>query len=610
MLFRSTAEAGQYQRNSPGSNGGELPAGTLTRPFDQVPLGGKLVIQKLNRDLQDLVIGSNTEPLPYENGHPESASEAFVMSPDVISGSGVSRIDVDNAGRIIVNSDLELPAFGELALLGTQVLVQSDITVPGGSVAFEAIAGGESAASTSLGKLGDLDSVLADSASTLVDVSGTVDVSGSWSNDSTAVNGEIPGTPIITDGGSVLLLSGRDVRVGADSVLNAGGGAHLTEDGKLQGGQGGDISLRTWTSEEKAFASTLDIQGELRSFGMDGGGALSLAADVIRVDAVGEAGEGDYALEGTRQFSSEPDDSGTQNVLTVRQDTFQRGGFQSYALEAVRADLEVAPGATVTPTAATPLLDALGILAAQDRIPAVGSSNGHPLEAIPAGVVLTDFTREAVLPAFNRQAVDVDLQAGADGRLTVGEGAAIVAETGARISLTAPSDILIDGSIVAPAGVIDVQLQGGSGIVQDRIWLGQHAQLSADGAVAINPVSNTGLLAGDVLDAGRVSIVAEQGSVIAEAGAHISVDAAAAELDLGTAGTQSRQLVAGEAGEILLSAAESLVYAVSLSGQAAGAGEGGRLAGRLEPNTRGAQIPDPREHDEFYRGEPSALKRA
>ncbi|BCO30050.1 hypothetical protein TspCOW1_01530 [Thiohalobacter sp. COW1] len=603
LIARTTV--GRNQRRQPVDLGGERFAAVM-RDFDQLPRGGELVIKKLNINLQDLVIGSDGA-LPALDGHPAGAGAAFVLDPAVLAGSGVSRIDIDNAGRIIVNRDLALPAFSDLELLGTQVWMQADVSAPGGRVALEALRSGRSAAD--LGDLGSLGALLPTAEHARVNVGGKLDVSGRWVNDSAAVNPQLPTALIVTDGGDILLHSARDIEVGAGAVLNVDGGAHLGANGDFAAGRGGSIALQGWTSGELGLQSRLDLAGELRGFGMGGGGRLAVEAGRIRIAGAGSDASGDYRLQGSRQFGLQVPTTGAQPVLTVGADTFQRGGFQAFDLTALRDDLEVAAGTEAALIAATPVLDPVAALQLQTAADAPAAmnpgSNDSPFERLPSADSVAVFTRAQRLPAFKRTPVDLRLASGDLGQLVLGSNSSLLAEPGADIRLTSGSNILIDGTVSAPAGTIEVLLDGAgdSASIQDRIWLGPHAALLAAGVVRVDPVSATGRRIGEVLDAGRVSLRAQQGSLLAEAGAHIGVDAAVGTLDLGAGGMLGRREVAGAAGSIELSAAESLIYTGTLSARDRLNAPGGSLSLRLDPNSRGAAAPDPDVVDFFHRGE-------
>ncbi|MGD8631163.1 MAG: filamentous hemagglutinin N-terminal domain-containing protein, partial [Gammaproteobacteria bacterium] len=382
----AAAFAGVYQRNAPVDFGTWPELLAVNRAFDEIPLGGRLFIHKLNKNLQDFVIGDAADIAAPENGHPDGADAAFVLLPEVINESGIARVDIDNAGRIIVNHDLDMPAYGTLELLGTQVLVESDITVPGGTIALEARSSGDSESSPGLGSLGDLTAILPDSSTALLRLDGVLDVGGTWTNDSASVNPVMPQDPVITAGGNISLLSTSDLSVNAGSLLDASGGAWLAEDGDFTGGVGGTIALGTTSAGGVGKVPRLDIQGELRAFGTDGGGSLLLAASGMRVITSPAGASPDFALDGSLQFDNETDPVSGGNTLTITDDTFRRGGFAAFDLDGGSGGFEVAPGVRVEPLSATAVLDPAGMLAVQRISASTVKENGHPLEMIPSGI--------------------------------------------------------------------------------------------------------------------------------------------------------------------------------------------------------------------------------
>lgn len=617
---------GRYQRRKP-EDFSANPSLGLSRAYDQIPQGGKLAIRKLNKNLQDLVIGNGDTTTQSLNSHPVAADDAFVIAPELLASSGISRIDIDNAGRIIINGDLDLPAFSDVEMLGTQVLVDSDLRAAGGRVAIESLESGNSDADW--GRLGSRSPILGalglgESETSAVAIDGTIDVSGLWTNDSQAVNPDIPTAPIVTDGGSIEVRSGRDILLGSNSLLDVSGGAYLEADGRLNKGRGGRIDLKSRIGVGPNIPSRLQAEGELRGFGMGGGGTLSMQAGIIRIQPPGQTLSPDFALSGIDHFSFSDNASDIQSILNVDAGVFGLGGFSDYEFTAVRGGLEVVPGTRIQLTAADPLLDPAGIQGVLQQnfasglsglgINPMARSNGHPAEHVPTGTPIESFTRNQILPAYNRSPVDLTLASTATGELggavKVGANASVAGEPGATIRLASATNITVEGNISAPAGYIDLFLDGSRGPagIDDRIWLGSTARLDASGAVRIDPVNNYNKRLGEVMDAGTVSIQAKHGSLFGQAGASINVDGVAGELDLGPDGQSGTRNIGGDAGDILLSAAESLVYSGDLSGRAVLDQEGGSLSVVLDPNTRGAPSPDPTiSNDPFHRGETVAV---
>ncbi|HAS29766.1 MAG TPA: filamentous hemagglutinin, partial [Alcanivorax sp.] len=82
------------------------------------------------------------------------------------------------------------------------------------------------------------------------------------------------------DGGSVTLASSRDVALEAGSLIDVSSGGAVTADGQLLGGRGGDITLSAATTVNDNSGTSengvLTLDGDLRGYGVDGGGTLSI----------------------------------------------------------------------------------------------------------------------------------------------------------------------------------------------------------------------------------------------------------------------------------------------------------------------------------------------
>ncbi|MCB1743822.1 MAG: hypothetical protein KDK91_25830, partial [Gammaproteobacteria bacterium] len=279
--LRASSTSGSNQRVRPVASNG-TPA--FARPYDQVPLGGLLQLDLLNGDLPDLTIGDADKSPAVEHGHPQPGAAAVVLSSDLLESSGLSRLRLNNAGRIVIDRSLDLPAFGAIDLAGSQVLVLDDISIPGGR--FQILRPGllENAAGLGARALDE---------ASLARVEGHIDVSGRWVNDSDVVNAGLPDAPIVVDGGTIRIgealreddspasastMSMTAIVLGREARLDVSGGAHLDAEGRFTAGQGGAIALKSG-SLDGDLPSTLDIRGELRGFGMRAGASLALQAD-------------------------------------------------------------------------------------------------------------------------------------------------------------------------------------------------------------------------------------------------------------------------------------------------------------------------------------------
>ena len=178
--------------------------------------------------------------------------------------------------------------------------------------------------------------------------------------------------------------------------------------------------------------------------------------------------------------------------------------------------------------------------------------------------------------------------------LRIGAEAEISADPGATITLASDTSLFVDGRINAPAGTIALNNAPDFNSTafrryapQQMIWLGPQAELSARGAVVRTP-NELGLRQGEVRDAGSIVLLAGHGSIVTAPGSRIDVDGVAATFDLPTGtGVIAPTTVAGRAGEIHLTAAESMLLQGDLSGHAAQPGAiAGVLSITLDPTRR------------------------
>ena len=103
----------------------------------------------------------------------------------------------------------------------------------------------------------------------------TLDTRGLWTNLRTDA-GDIAGLPYI-NGGDIRISTTGNIVLDTGSVLDVSSGAALKANGKLDGGRGGNISLLSNQLDVTGKnAGTLRMDGELRGYGVRGGGKLTL----------------------------------------------------------------------------------------------------------------------------------------------------------------------------------------------------------------------------------------------------------------------------------------------------------------------------------------------
>ncbi len=531
--------------------------GFFARAYDQVPLGG------------ELVLGAPEEDASW-------VDDFTLQSLSALGADSMNRMRVYADGKITIPGPAKL-AFtpgGELTLAARSVDVQGDITAPGGKVEITATGKSTLLSDGSAGKLG---------------TDASIDVSGQWVNDSVALNpGAAPHDPAFIDGGQVTFEVSGDFTLEAGSLIDAGGGAQLQRDGKIKYGEGGDIDIVGKPSPNLVAAgesSSLRMDGELRAYSFGKGGSLNLTAAGFRID---KDGQGD-----TLAYTDQ------NNTINLKPGFFERGGFSSYKLKATHTGVSVARNTDVTPRAMNRVL-----------------SPQFSLQ--PTGAHVNQLGGVDFLPDYLQQPVSLELSlaralnVASTARVEMESGSAIHAMPGASVTLTSDTQMIVDGTIVAPGGDIRLALTAPSESDNERgfdrtqaIWLGPNGQLLARADFQSVPdVAGHGRRLATVRDGGTVTVAAERGYFLADTGSVIDVSGASQTLDVDLGGQVQPTLVNASAGSINLLAAEGMVLNGELRG-APGSGEGaagGALNIALDSTDPGrfSKLPDGLPADRAY----------
>ncbi|MBT9612614.1 MAG: filamentous hemagglutinin family protein [Burkholderiales bacterium] len=480
----------------------------------------------------------------YNTPLPQTRADEVLISADMLNRSGLGKVVIYSNDKITVEagSGLSLPAFGELALTGSQIDIRDNLSVTSGALAF----------TSQLTQLNTPDRGVT------VAPGVTLSVAGEWVNDVLTVPDlSLPlksGGRNRWDGGSITLQAYDGVMLDSGSVLDASGSGYVSAGGKFSAGNGGSLSLAANKGkDEQELVSPLTLSGQLRADAPGKGGSLTLKAAALTLGqkARGELGE-----------------------LVLAPEFFTAKGFASYTLEG-RDSVVVSGDSTIAPTVATRFVDASYIGRATGRDIRQFSSLSQKLPHERQGASLT-------LAATSKSGFS---QNGSAGWLTVEQGAQIQVEPKGAIALSATQkQLAVHGTLTAPGGKISLTMNGDPSSPNDSgydaaqaIWIGQAAQLSVAGAYVQTPTSN-GLRKGVVLDGGTIDINAKKGYVVAEKGALLDVSGAATVLDLPVQGNPYIKAtnVASNAGTINIKAREGALLDATIKGQSAGA-RGGTL---------------------------------
>ncbi len=507
----------------------------FARPFRERPLAGGLevVFDPRAVEFPRIVLG------PADPGEEE---DLFLSTP-LIAASELGRLTINTPGSIHIASGSILPLGpgGSFVATAGALFVDGVIESPSGRI-----------------DLVSLPSIRTEVPGIAFGPGGSIDTSGEWVNDSELLSPDGATGPVAIHGGDISLTAAGDLVLSAGSSLDTGGGAHQTVDGEVEAGRGGSISLET----EDDSPTRLLIGGELKAFALEQGGELNLSANGFVIG--GEA----------------PDE------FTNRLEPafFASGGFSDYGLAASRTGVLVAAGTTVELSARN-----LSLLPGFATV-----ASGTDIETMSEVVRLPDVFRGPVdLSLSSKQ----KLTSPVSNEITLAAGSAIIGDIGTKISLSGDRNIYIDGRIDAPAGEIAMRL---SSMLSNydpamKIRLGPTARLSSGPATRLS-TDDLGRRQGEILDAGRVAIVADRGAIVLAPGSEIDVSGGFAELDLPSGSALHpeflAQKVAAGAGAIELTAAETILVGGALSARAGDApgARGGRLAVTLDTRNRQEDI--------------------
>ncbi len=557
--FEGSTTAGLYQRDAGSSSrplGGQIILGgisgdTLNATTGQVTFGALL-----NDEFAfagDISIGGGGVSHGLNLVLPELTAQGFSRITAITKGNiSVNDLSRDASGNL-VSSALTMPFGGQLRLgAGGQLTWAADLKMPGGNVAISAFNG------LNVGKS---------------DAPLNIDLSGVWQNDvldgGKLVNAQgVSQKDVIINGGTFRAFANQ-LAVGDDVSVNVSGGAWLTAKGtttSLNKGSGGTIALQAVSQSVVADAAlSLGERVGFYGYGLSSGGSLSLTGrDVVIGDEV--IGNGSPSAD-----------------VVLSADFFAQGGFASRSITA-NGNLKVADGAIVRSLAQS------FVLADNHATRKSASSLFDPLNPTQS-LAQVGLWNLAGHSGQQRQASSLTLRARGNastpldgyGILSIGQGAQLLNDPGARITLSAGQQLHVDGTLRALGGTISLQLGASSSDTYNpkrSIWLGEHASLLAGGSAERVYINAQGVASGDVLSGGTIEfgspsssgsslesavgyIVAERGSVMDVSG----VEKTDLRFKSGNQITAARN-IGSAGGTINVLAREGLVLEGTMSGRA------------------------------------------
>ena len=556
-----------------GSLAGSVTIGPLQRDIaaGNRPLGGSLtlgswsgsgrpdVTNPINIGFTDnVVIGGQdsgaTLPQPGAAFAAGALPTTVNLDLNALAANGFTRVAAVTAGDVSVVAPVNLAAGGSLILgAAGNVNLDANITAPGGKVIAVAA--------------GALD----------VAAGGNFDLSGRWTNDSGQSNPALdssgrPVSDIVLAGGSVD-LSGSQVTIGNNVSIDVSGGAWLGAKNALTAGKAGSIALAARGDINPGATLQLGSGLTLEGYGLAAGGSLTLTGRNVMIGAP----------------------AASANDIGLDPAFFTQGGFTKYQINA-NADLTVAPGATVQPSAQSWQLNKR----------TDGSAPSGSMESVATVAAL-----DLVGPNGGRPPTSINLTAGDQAIFST--GASLTVDPRASVNFIGANFVAIDGTISAPAGSVGIGLSYGipgptstDYSAQRAIWFGPDASILADGTASLIYTNTVGVSSGSVLGGGSIkvgllnadgSVSAATGYVVAQAGSSFDVSGiTSAPLSFKSGRSSSTATPIGsDGGSIEIRAREGLLFAGALKGAGGTGAQGGSLTVALDRENEAALSPYPQQ---------------
>ncbi|HEX3487412.1 MAG TPA: filamentous hemagglutinin family protein [Micropepsaceae bacterium] len=565
----------------------------------------------------DFALGT---PLPRVSGNDRLNN--ILLSASALSDAGFRSVSVSAPGTVTVaaDADLSVTPGGAINLTGGTVDIEGHLTAQSGAITATATA--LSIASPNIPD-GTLTSTIR------IGQGAILDASGLWVNDANAPPEQVLGSAYVDGGtvalktntasvscgvtcftdltGNIVVTAGSQFDVSSGGRVGINGNLQLNAAGRRPVGKGGNITLETyvggWHVESQATSPpTIAAPSATVVFtGSDGNASGIAAAFNSTISAYGFDQGGVLTIQvPTLQIGGAPDPA--SGALYLPASFFDGNAFGTYDLRSVAGGITIAQNTTVTLKQQNFLAD-----------PA--------LLSLPSGTKLADVATLGFQLDFLRAPVNLELTATLPGvaypfvlngpalppkvTLLVEQGAAIIADPGAAISLTvagrAPSQAVntnvgqiaaqtgvaeILGSVTAPGG--SIALNGGANA---EIYLGGDSVLNVQGTALVDqrqaPVRTGKVLPGGTVE---VSLIDNGASAfVGLSGAQINVSGASDVFDMplppSITGPQFLPTpVWSDAGSIDFSAPTILYDGSFAANPGASSGAGGSLTVRLPLN--------------------------
>ncbi len=184
-----------------------------------------------------------------------------------ISDASLGGLSIATSGSITVSAPLTFAPGASVKLLGSDIDIAANLTDRGGTISI-----------TNFYEAGNTPQVQVDQnglAQATLEAGVTIDTQGLWTNavlDPTNVAGLA-----LVNGGAVSIDMSQGVTLASGSVIDTSSGGAILQNGKFQGGAGGNIDLIVDDPAVSSVATApLILDGTLSAYGVTKGGALTI----------------------------------------------------------------------------------------------------------------------------------------------------------------------------------------------------------------------------------------------------------------------------------------------------------------------------------------------
>ncbi|WP_398491325.1 filamentous haemagglutinin family protein [Variovorax sp.] len=281
-IKRDDGMDGYGQSHDAAALAAQLILGNYLTAYNANPKNGSQgVFHNFTPSFASIVFGNDLpdlgEGLSPESPLPQARKDVLHVDSARLNDWALGQVLAGGTASMAVDAPLSVVPGGAIALYAPRVHVNADLSARGGRITLGNVLSMVQETGISTEQL--MEAPFGQPTEVVVSGGATLDARGLWSN-LVLAPGEGAGLPYI-DGGRVDIRSSGATTLAAGTLVDVSSGAALMSDGSLRGGHGGDVTLAAGyvaQANDKAIDAPLQLDGELRAYGVSGGGTLTIAS--------------------------------------------------------------------------------------------------------------------------------------------------------------------------------------------------------------------------------------------------------------------------------------------------------------------------------------------